>query len=290
MARLASSRQPAGQELHWKQRAGVSVQGLVADAQRLGALAQELAVSAHPLGVDGAHVEHLLGRLRSRRPARSPIRSRARSAQPASTVLRGPEAGARVDHRRPADGAADRRRDRRAALGDRQPAVAVERRQRRQGLVGIAAPVHVGAGLEHDDLEAGLGEDRRGDRAAGARADDRHVALLAAGGRAQVTEARAGLRSEPGDAIGDLAAHLVADRLPHPRVVAVAETREDLEEQQQVAGERGMLEPSRRRRKSWRASRLARLNRHGKGSHSRTRSASLHLPHAAPAACSPGSD
>ena len=126
-----------------------------------------------------------------------------------------------------------------------RPAVAVERRERRERLVGVAAPVHVRARLEHDDVEAGLGEDRRRDRAAGARADDRHVALLAA------RRAGAGRRGPSravgaGDAVGDLAAHLVADRRPHPRVVAVAEAREDLEEQQQVAGARNAraLEPA----------------------------------------------
>ena len=219
----------------------------MANAERLGALAQELAVAAHPLGVDRAHVEHLLGLPRSRRRARSPSRSRARSASPASTALGGPEAGAGVDHRRPADRPADRGRDRRAALGDRQPAVAVERRQRGQRLLRIAAAVQVGARLEHHHLEPGLGQERRGDRAAGARADDRHVALLAAGragaGRRGPGRRSVGSRSRPSV---DLAAHLVADRGANPRVVAVARAREDLQEQQQVAGEREAraLEPA----------------------------------------------
>ena len=207
----------------------------MADAQRLGALAQELAVAAHPLGVDRAHVEHLLGLGVVGGRARLPTRSRARRAQPASTCSGRPEAGSRVDHGRPADRAADGRRDRRAALGDRQAAVAVERRERGQRLVGVGVAVQVGPGLEHDDLEPRLGEDRRRDRAAGARADDRHVALLAAGRRAQVAEAadrrigRRASRRRPRSASRSRPP-------PHPRVVAVAEAGQDLEEEQQVRG------------------------------------------------------
>src|SRR5439155_23580593 len=65
----------------------------------------------------------------------------------------------------------------------------------------------------------------------------RHVAFLAARRRPQVTETRIGLFGA-GGGVGDLAAHLVAHRRPHPRVVAVAEAGEDLEEEQQVASPR----------------------------------------------------
>src|SRR5204863_6957798 len=98
------------------------------------------------------------------------------------------------------------------------------------------APVHVRTGLEHDHLEARLGEDRRRDRAAGARADDRHVALLAPLGWAKVPE----LRRAPVAgrwATVDLAAHLVADRVSNPRIVSVAHRGDHLQEQQQVGRE-----------------------------------------------------
>ncbi len=218
-----------------KAGAGVALQGLVANPERLGALAQELAVSAHPLRIDGAHVEHLLGRLVFGVQLGGPL-DPVLGGPAREHLLRRPKAGARVDHGRPADGTADGCRDRRAALGDRQAAVAVERGQRGEWLVGIGASIHVRARFQDHDLEPRLGEDRSRYGPAGAGADDRHVALLAARGRAQIAEARIGIGVR--GIATDLAAHPVADRRLHPRVVAVAEAREDLEEEEQVRGAR----------------------------------------------------
>ena len=49
------------------------------------------------------------------------------------------------------------------------------------------------AGLEHDDVEPGLGQRRRGDGAAGAGADDDDVAFLALAGGLGVAEGAGGL-------------------------------------------------------------------------------------------------
>ena len=141
-----------------------------AGADRGGALHHELAVAPHPLDVDGRDLEHLLGLgvlgVEARRPVDAVLRGPARE-----DVLGRAEAGARVDHRGAADRSADRHRDHRPALGDGQPVVAVEALDRGQRVVGVAHPVEVGPGLEHDHVEPGLGEHRGGDRAAGARPD-----------------------------------------------------------------------------------------------------------------------
>ena len=168
--------------------AGVAAQRRVADAERVGALAQQLAVAAHALRVDRAHVEHLLGLGVVGVQLARPSRSRARATQRSSTGSGVRKQVPGVDHRRPADGAADRGRDRRAALGDGEPAVAVERDQRRERLLRVAGAVDVRAGLEHDHLEPGLGEHGRGDRAAGAGADDDDVAVLLGADRLEVAE------------------------------------------------------------------------------------------------------
>ena len=106
--------------------AGVPAQRLVPDAERLRAVAQELSVSAHALGVHRLDVEHLLGRrivgVEFAGP-RDPVLGRP----PGEDRVGRPEARARVDHGRSADGPPDRGGDRRTALGDRQAAVAIER-------------------------------------------------------------------------------------------------------------------------------------------------------------------
>ena len=102
--------------------AGVAGDRPAAGAERLGALHRELAVAAHPLGVERASPAG------TPRPRRSRGRGRAPSSTPCSLapvlehLVRGAEAGARVDHRRAADHLRHRDRDRRVALGDRQAA------------------------------------------------------------------------------------------------------------------------------------------------------------------------
>ncbi len=164
----------------------VSAQGLVTDAECLGSLEQELSVSSHPLGVDGAHVEHLLGLGVVALELAGPI-DPVFGAPSGQHPVGGPKAGAGVDHGRASDGAPDRGGDRRAAFGDRQAPVAVKGRQRRERLLRIASVVHARAGLEHDDLQAGLRQHRRCHSAAGARPDDRHVALFTSRRRHHVT-------------------------------------------------------------------------------------------------------
>ena len=153
----------------------------------------------------------------------------------AQDLVGGAEAGARVDHRGAADGAADRQRDRRATLGDRQAAVAVEEGERLERVGGVGLAVEVLARLEHDHVEPGLRQPRRGDCAAGARADDHHVALLAVALRVEVGEAAVLRlrRSRP-----HLAARLVADHRADALVAGVADHGQGLGEQQQVAVER----------------------------------------------------
>ena len=138
----------------------------MADAQRLGAGAEQLAVQPHALGVDRAHGEHLLGLgvvgIEIAGPVDAMLGDPAREHR-----LRGPKAGPGVDHRGAADRAADRGRDRRAPGRDGEPAVAIQGGERRERLGGVGAAVHVRPRLEHDDLESGLCEHRRGHGAAG---------------------------------------------------------------------------------------------------------------------------
>ena len=216
----------------------------MAGAQRLCSLEQELSVSSHPLRVDRAHVEHLLGFCVVPFELIGPVDPVIGTPSGKHPIGR-PKAGAGVDHRGTSHGTADRRRDRRAPLGDREAPVAVKRGQRSKRFLRIAAVVHARSGLEHDDLQAGLREHRRRHGAAGARADDRHVAFLAPRRRDEVTEPHRrplGL----GPSVGALAPHLVADGGAHPGVAAVAEAGDHLEQQQEVAGERdaGALEAS----------------------------------------------
>ena len=93
-------------------------QRLVASAERLGALAEKLAVAPHPLRVDGRDRQHLLRLcvVGIEPPGPSdPVLARP----PIEDLLRRPQAGAGVDHGRPADRPADRGRNRRAPLADR---------------------------------------------------------------------------------------------------------------------------------------------------------------------------
>ena len=83
----------------------------------------------------------------------------------------------------------DRHRDRRPAFGDRQAAVAVELGDRLEVVGRVAVAVVVLAGLEHEHVEPGLGQLRRGDGAAGAGADDDDVAFLALAGAARCRRA-----------------------------------------------------------------------------------------------------
>ena len=71
--------------------------------------------------------EHLLGLGVVGVEVGRPVDPVGASRQLSRRRLRRAEAGARVDHRRAADGAADRHRDRGQALGDGQAAVAVQR-------------------------------------------------------------------------------------------------------------------------------------------------------------------
>ena len=118
MARLASIRQPSGQELHCTQRPAFRLIGPPLAPSACGALHAELAVSAHRLGVERGHREHFLRRLVERveldRPGEALV-----VAPRLEDLARSPEAGAGVDHRGAADGAADRHRDRQASRGDR---------------------------------------------------------------------------------------------------------------------------------------------------------------------------
>ena len=130
MPRLASISQPKGQELHWTQLPALREIGPPEAPERLRALHRQLAVAAHPLGVERRAPGG------TPRPRRSRGRGRVAQPMPCSVapavehLVGGAEAGARVDHRRPADVFADRDRDRRAALGDGQAGVAVEGRDR----------------------------------------------------------------------------------------------------------------------------------------------------------------
>ena len=98
-------------------------------------------------------------------------------------VVRRPQAGAGVHHRRAPDAAAHRHRDRGTALAHRQAGVPVEQRERVDRIARVARCVVVIALLDDDHLKAGLREHagRRG--AARPGADDHDVAPLDGGRR-----------------------------------------------------------------------------------------------------------
>ena len=211
---MASISQPKGQELHCTQLPALREIGAAAGADRRRPLHRQLAVSAHPLGVERRHPEELLGLGVVGAEVAGP--GDAEALLPVlEHRLGGAEAGAGVDHRGAADDLRHRHRDRRPALGDRQAAVAVEPGDRLEVVARVAVAVVVLAGLEHDHVEAGLGQRRRGDGAAGARADDDHVAFLTLARAARCR--RGGPAGSGSDAVGERAADLNADPLLAPR-------------------------------------------------------------------------
>ena len=125
MPRLASIRQPNGQELHWTQLPALRLIG-----PPLAPSASAPSIASWPLrpirsGSSRRHPQELLGLgelgVELARPV-DPV-----LVAPALEHLRGrAEAGAGVDHRGAADRPPDRDRDRRPALGDGQAGVAVE--------------------------------------------------------------------------------------------------------------------------------------------------------------------
>ncbi len=218
----------AGAALHTV--AGVAGDRAAARPDRLRALHRELAVAPHPLRVERGDAQELLGLGEVGAEVVRPLDAVA----PAPVVedrVGGAEAGARVDHGRPADRPPNRNGDRRAPLGDRQSAVAVEGGDRLQRVARVAVAVVMASALEHDHVEPRLGEGRRGRGAAGARADDHHVALLGVSGRRRVAQRPGWLRHR---AVGQPAARLEAEPLLDPRVDRVAERREGLGHQQQL--------------------------------------------------------
>ena len=123
------------------------------------------------------------------------------------------------------------RRDRRAALGDRQPAVAVERASASSGSLGIAARGRcTGPASSTSTSSPASARTVGGDRAAGAGADDRRrrsPRRRPAGSRSPSGARGAGRRARPS---APSQRGLVADRRADPRVVAVPESGEDLQE------------------------------------------------------------
>jgi hypothetical protein len=103
-------------------------------------------------------------------------RGQAVLARPALEDARGrPEAGAGVDQRRAADGAPERKDDRRRADGGELAGVAIQARGHVARSRSERAVVVARALLEHDDVDAAHGE-LRGDRgAARAGADDDRI-------------------------------------------------------------------------------------------------------------------
>ena len=135
MPRLASIAQPNGQELHCTQLPALREIGAAAGAERRGALHRQLAVAAHPLGVERGDPQELLGLGELGVEIGRPVDAEALRQSPQHRVGR-PEAGAGVDHRGAADDARHRHRDRRVALGDGQAGLAVEGGDRLDGSRG----------------------------------------------------------------------------------------------------------------------------------------------------------
>ncbi len=219
--------------------AGVAGDRPAGDAQRFRPLHRQLAVAAHPRRVEPGHAEELLGLdvigIEVAGPADAVLVSPV-----VEHLVRSSEAGAGVDHRRPADDFRDRDGDRRVALGHRQPRVAVEGRDRVEVAARVVVSVEVLARLENDDVEARLGEGGGRGGPAGAGADDDDVAFLAVALRGGIAERAGRLRQGP---VGEPAACLDPDPLLDLGEHRVAEGREDLGEQQQlmVEAEAGVL-------------------------------------------------
>ena len=180
----------AGAALH--AAAGVTGDRAAAGADRGRSLHRQLAVAAHPLGIEWGHPQKLLGARELFAQVFGPVDAEALSPL-FQHRIGGTEAGARVDHGGAADSACHRYWDRRPAFGDRQAAIAVEAGDRVQRFLRVALAVEVLAGLEHDHVEPGLGEGRRGDGAAGAGADDHNVAFLSVPRRLGLAQRAGGL-------------------------------------------------------------------------------------------------
>ena len=149
----------AGAALHAV--AGVAGDRATGGAQRQRSLHRELSVAAHPLGIELRHPQELLGL----GVVGAQLAGPGDAVAPPPVLedrVGGAEAGAGVDHRRAADRPRDRDRDRRAALGDRQAAVAVEGGDRLERVARVAVAVVVLTRLQHDHVEARLGQRRRG--------------------------------------------------------------------------------------------------------------------------------
>ena len=179
MPRLASIRQPNGQELHWTQPPALRLIGPPLAPRAARALHRQLPVAAHPLGVERRDPQELLRLpvlvVEVGRPVDPGL------GPPALEHLgRGAEAGAGVDHRRPPDRPADRDRHRRPSLGDGQPGIAVEAGDRVDRVAAGSWRGRSGrpASSTTTSRPASASDRRRG-RASRAGADDRDVARLA---------------------------------------------------------------------------------------------------------------
>ena len=161
--------------------------GPLRDAQCFRPLHRQLAVAAHLRCVERRYPQELLGLDEVGVEVAGPAHP-VLVAPVVEHLVRRPEAGARVDHRRAADHFRDRDGDRRVALGHGQAGVAVQRRDRVEMALRVVVAVEVVARLEHDHVEPRLREFGRRGRTAGARADDHHVAFLAVAGRRRLTE------------------------------------------------------------------------------------------------------
>ena len=250
MPRFASMRQPKGQELHCTQLPALREIGPRRRCRGAGP-----SIASWPL--------RPIARGRAagtRRNSSASAKRGPRSRCPLDAVALAPlledgagsaKAGAGVDHRGAADRAGHRDGDRRVALGDRQAGVAVEGGDCVERVSRIAVAVKGRARLEDDHVEARLGEARSRHGSTGAGADDDDVAFLALAARFGVAQRPGRLRQR---AVGETAAGLEADPARDLGSHRIAEGREDLGHQHQLA-----VEPERdssmRRRKSSRAAR-----------------------------------
>ena len=184
----------AGAALH--AAAGVAGDRRAAGAERGGALHRQLAVAAHPLGVELGHVQDLLGlgEVGLELGAQAmPKRSRQCSSTSSGARKQVPELITVVPPTALATG---------TGIGGRpsamvRPAVAVEaRRAPRAGRSGSVAVV-VAAGLEHDHVEAGLGQRRAATAPPAPEPTITHVALLALPRGSVSPSEPAGSGSEP---------------------------------------------------------------------------------------------